>query len=192
MTGARRIATAVAGASAAGLGTYLGLVSGAVPLDLGVGRRIRPLGPLSVDVGAGPDAVMEVIAAPYLGRATHAMREKVHVLERGSDMVLAAHRTPIRGGLRAVTVETVRFTGVERVEFRLVRGPVPHVVETFLLSPHGGGTRLEYSGEMGTDLWRAGQVWARVVATHWERAVADTLAAVKLEAERTAGGSGPG
>jgi hypothetical protein len=33
-------------------------------------------------------------------------------------------------------VETVRFTPPERVDFRLVRGPVPHVVETFLLATY--------------------------------------------------------
>jgi hypothetical protein len=31
-------------------------------------------------------------------------------------------------------VETVRFTRPERVDFRLVRGPVPLVVEAFVIS----------------------------------------------------------
>jgi len=41
-------------------------------------------------------------------------------------------------------VETVRFTRPGRVDFRLVRGPVPHVVEAFVLTeqPDGAGTRL--------------------------------------------------
>jgi hypothetical protein len=60
------------------------------------------------------------------------LADKVRVLERGSDLVLAAHLTPLGGrlGLVAQTVETVRFTRPERVDFRLVRGPVPHVVAT--------------------------------------------------------------
>jgi hypothetical protein len=58
-----------------------------------------------------------------------------------------------------VTVETVRFTRPERVDFRLVRGPVPHVVESFMLSEHDAGTRLVYEGELGTDLWALGQRW---------------------------------
>ena len=36
------------------------------------------------------------------------------MLERGSDMVLAAHRTPVSRRLVATTMETVRFTRPER------------------------------------------------------------------------------
>lgn len=56
------------------------------------------LGPQPVDIAAPREAVFDVIAQPYLGRTTRAMREKVRVLERGSDMVLAAHFTPVAGG----------------------------------------------------------------------------------------------
>ncbi|MET9969499.1 SRPBCC family protein [Streptomyces sp. NPDC006356] len=179
------VATAVAGAGAAA--GYLGLVTGALPLDVGVGRRRRPLGPQTVDIAAPRELVFDVIAQPYLGRATRAMREKVQVLERGSDMVLAAHRTPVAGGrLTATTVETVRFTRPERIDFRLVRGPVPAVAESFTLTEHGPGTRLVYEGELATDLWRAGQWWGGLVAPRWETTVAASLAAVRQEAERRA------
>jgi hypothetical protein len=85
-------------------------------------------------------------------------------------------------------VETVRFTRPERVDFRLVRGPVPHVVEAFVLSERadGAATRLAYDGEIGADLWGAGQRWCALVARRWEQAVAASLAAVKAEAERRA------
>ncbi|MBB6415444.1 SRPBCC family protein [Streptomyces massasporeus] len=176
--------------AAAGCGAvtgYLGLVSGALPVDVGVGRRTRRLGPRTVDIRAPRDVVFELIAQPYLGRTTRAMREKVRVLERGSDMVLAAHFTPVAGGrLTATTVETVRFTPPERVDFRLVRGPVPHVAEAFLLTEQAGGTRLVYEGELGTDLWRAGTWWGTKVADRWEATVAASLAAIKKEAERKA------
>ncbi|MCH0543443.1 SRPBCC family protein [Streptomyces sp. MUM 203J] len=166
---------------------YWGLVTGALPLDLGVGRRTRPLGRQTVEIAAGREVVFDVVAQPYLGRATTAMREKVVVLERGSDLVLAAHRTPVVGGrLTATTVETVKFTRPERVDFRLVRGPVPAVTETFTLTEQGSGTRLVYEGEMGTDLWRAGQWWGDLVAPRWEETVAASLAAVRHEAERRA------
>lgn len=128
--------TAVGGVA---VGAYLGLVTAAVPVDLGVGRRTRPLGPLLVDVRAPREVVFDLLAEPYLGRATHALREKVTVLERGSDLVLAAHRTPVGGRLVATTVETVRFTCQERVDFRPVRGPVPHVVEQ--VSAHRAAVR---------------------------------------------------
>ena len=181
----RLAAAAVAGGGA--MAGYLGLVSGALPVDLGVGRRTRRLGPRTVDIQAPRNAVFEVVAQPYLGRTTRAMREKVRVLERGSDMVLAAHFTPLAGGrLTATTVETVRFTPPGRIDFRLVRGPVPHVVETFLLTEQADGTRLVYEGELGTDLWRAGTWWGTKVADRWETTVAASLVAVKEEAERRA------
>jgi hypothetical protein len=172
------------GAAAAAVGAYLGLVTGAVPLDLGLGRRIRRLGPLTVDIEAPREVVFEVIAAPYAERAPQALREKVEVLERGGDMVLAAHRTPIRGRQVATTVETVRFTRPERVDFRLVRGPVPHVVEQFVLRDSAAGTTLAYDGELGTDLWRLGRWWGDAVAAKWERVVAASLETIKSEAER--------
>jgi len=171
--------------SLAGCG-YLGLVTGTVPIDIGVGRRIRPLGPQIVKMAAPQELVFDLIAQPYLGRPTRSIAEKIRVLERGVDMVLAAHRTPIRGRLVATTVETVRFSRPDRVDFRLVRGPVPHVIETFELSSHDGGTRLIYHGELGTDLWAAGQRWGDLVAARWESVVADSLASIKTEAERQA------
>ena len=126
----RVLAASALGAGATAVG-YVGLVTGACPLDLGIGRRVRPLGPQLVEVAAPREVVFDVIAEPYLGRAPRALAGKLQVLERGSDMVLAAHFTPLGGrlGLVAQTVETVRFTRPERVDFRLVRGPVPYVVE---------------------------------------------------------------
>jgi hypothetical protein len=165
-------------------------VTGACPIDLRIGRRVRPLGPQLVDIAAPREVVFDVIAQPYQGRASRALADKLRVLERGSDMVLAAHFTPLGGrlGLVAQTVETVRFTRPERVDFRLVRGPVPHVVEAFVLTEQAGGasTRLAYHGEIGTDLWRMGQRWCALVARRWEQTVAASLAAVKAEAERRA------
>lgn len=190
MTGAARLARIAAWTAGVGgslAGAYLGLVTGALPVDLGVGRRVRPLGPQTVDIAAPPEVVFDVVAQPYLGRAPRAMREKLNVLERGSDLVLAEHFTPVAGGrLTAVTVETVRFTRPERIDFRLIRGPVPQVTESFVLSAHEWGTRLVYEGELGTDLWWAGAWWGRMVAARWEATVAGSLAAVQEEAERRA------
>jgi hypothetical protein len=170
-----------AGTATAG---YLGLVTAAVPVDLGVGRRHLPLGPLRVDIAAPRELVFDILATPYLGRQTRAMADKIRILEAGTDMVLAAHRTPIRGRLQATTVETVRFTRPDRVDFRLVRGPVPEVTETFLLTDHDKATRLQYHGRLGTDLWAAGEWWGRLVTGRWQQVVAATFTAVKAEAER--------
>ncbi len=57
---------AAAGTAAAMGGGYLGLVTGAVPLDLGLGRRIRPLGPFGIDIAAPPEIVFDVLSEPYL------------------------------------------------------------------------------------------------------------------------------
>jgi hypothetical protein len=174
----------VIGGGTAGAVAYLGLVTGAIPVDLGVGRRTRRLGPLNVTIDAPREIVFAVIRAPYAERVPRALREKVRVLEHGTDMVLAAHYTPLAGRLRATTVETVRFQPPERVDFRLVRGPVPHVTESFVLAEVEGRTTLSYQGELGTDLWALGSRWGDAVARRWESAVQSSFAAVKAEAER--------
>ncbi|QNE21361.1 SRPBCC family protein [Kribbella qitaiheensis] len=186
MSSLRRVLLATTGAGVAGAATYLGLVTGAAPLDLGIGRRTRPLGPLRIEIAAPPETVFDAITAPYGERVPRALQEKVQVLDRGEDMVLAAHYTPIRGRLRATTVETVRFDRPGRVDFRLVRGPVPQVQETFDLDAVDGGTTLTYTGELGTDLWGLGQAWGNLVATKWIATVQASLDTIKTESERRA------
>jgi uncharacterized protein YndB with AHSA1/START domain len=172
--------------AAAGAGGYALLARGALTLDLGVGRRVRPLGPIERTIAAPPETVFDVIAAPYLERTPRAMQDKLEVWERGSDMALAAHFTTT-GRLTTTTVETVRFERPHRISFRLLRGPVPHVTETYELRAAPTGTAFIYSGELGTDLWRLGSWWGDRVATPWERAVAASIESIAAEAERRAG-----
>src|SRR5688572_716857 len=182
MTLARR--AAVAGsllAAGAALVARAGLT-----LDIGIGRRLRPLGPIALDIAAPPELVFDVIAAPYLGRTPRALQRKLRVLERGADLVLAAHFTPVAPGLTVTTVETVRFERPHRISFRLVKGPVPHVLERYELRASETGTAFEYSGELGTDLWALGVLWAGIVAPSWEQTVAGSLESVRVEAERRA------
>src|SRR5215213_504320 len=153
-------------------------------LDIGIGRRIRPLGPIALDIAAPPEVVFDVVAAPYLGRTPRALRAKLDVIERGADLVLAAHFTRIAPGLTVTTVETVRFEPPHRISFRLVKGPVPHVLERYELEPSNGGTSFVYTGELGADLWRLGAWWGGIVGPSWERTVAASLAAIQAEAER--------
>src|SRR5918992_846434 len=157
-------------------------------LDIGVGRRLRPLGPIALEIAAPPEVVFDVIAAPYLGRTPRALRSKLEVLERGTDLVLAAHFTPVAPGLKVTTVETVRFERPHRISFRLVKGPVPHVIERYELRPSETGTAFEYRGELGTDLWALGALWGAVVAPSWEQTVATSLDGIRTEAERRAHG----
>jgi len=183
----KRLASSVAAVGVAAAGGYVGLVTGRLSLDLGFGRRTRSLGPLSVEIAAPRTVVYDVAAAPYAVRRPRAMREKVDVLERGDGMVLAAHRTPVGGGLIAVTVETVTFEPPARMGFRLVRGPVPFVAETFDLEETSTGTRLTYTGEMGTDLGALGERWGDLVERSWVSAVRQSFSTIKAEAERRAG-----
>ena len=173
------------GVALGGRGAYRLLASGAATIDLGVGRRTRRLGPLRWRIGAGREVVFDVIADPYLGTTPRALQDKLEVWERGSDMVLAAHFTELKCGV-TTTVETVRFTRPERVDFRVLRGPVPHVVESFVLAESGEATELTWEGELGTDLWALGVWWGGRVARSWEKAVRSSLDAIAAEAERRA------
>lgn len=178
-------ARALVGVTVFGIALWALGVRGALTIDLGVGRRYRRLGPLRFRITAPRDVVFDVISSPYLGRTPRALRTKLEVLERGHGFVLAAHYTRVYG-LTATTVETVRFERPEAVHFRLVRGPVPHVVEQFALHETPDGTELEYSGELGTDLWALGRLWGAAVARTWEATVQSSLEGVKDEAERRA------
>jgi hypothetical protein len=182
------VATGCALAGAAATGAYIGVVTGRLTLDLGIGRRTRPLGPIHLEIAAPRETVFAVAAAPYADRQPRALREKVEILERAGQMVLAAHRTPVGSGLTAVTVETVTLDPPNRMGFRLLRGPVPQVVETFAFDETADGTRFTYSGGLGTDLWRLGQAWGDLVARNWVHAVRDSMAAIKTESERRAQG----
>jgi len=179
----RGLRTLVYAAVAGGVGYRL-LARGQLTLDTGIGRTARPLGPITVAMAAPRETVFDVIAAPYLGRTPRALADEIEVIERGSDMVLAAHRTPVGAGIVTTTIETVRFDRPATIDFRLVRGPVPHVVERFTLHPDQGATRLEYTGELGTDFWAIGRWWADQVATKWEATVQASLDRIKTEAER--------
>jgi hypothetical protein len=169
----------------AGVAVYVAVVRGALTLDLGVGRSVRSLGPLSWSIAAPRELVFEVISAPYLGKMPRALERKLRVLERSDDMVLAEHYTPV-GPFVTMTLETVRFEPPDSVHFRLTRGPVPYVVEMFALRETDGRTELEYRGELGTDLWAVGRLWGAAVARTWEATVRGSLETIKEEAERRA------
>ena len=132
MRGFGLAAGAVSGGVALGL-----LARGDLTLDTGLGRTVRALGPVTFLIDASREIVFDVIAMPYLGRTPRALAEEISVLERGGDMVLAAHRT-----------------------------------------------RVEYTGELGTDFWAAGRCWGMLVARKWEATVRASLERIRVEAER--------
>ena len=157
-------------------------------VDAGRGRRVRPLGPRVVRIEAPRETVFDVIAVPYLSaNPPRELREKIEVLERGTDMVVAAHRTKV-GRVTVTTVESVAFARPDEIRFRLLRGPVPYVAEQFELreAARGAATELAYTGELGTRLGWLGARWGDLVAHYWERAVDAALASVKRSAEAAA------
>lgn len=174
----------MAARAAEGGGVGVLVARGALTVDLGWGRRTRRLGPIELRIAASPEVVFDVIEGPYR-RTPRAMADKLRVWERGEDMVLAEHLMKI-GPLTASTLEVVRFERPERISFRLVRGPVPHVVESYELREVDGGTSFVYSGELGTDFWALGALVATWTAPLWEQAVSDSLDRVVREAERRA------
>jgi hypothetical protein len=114
------------------------------------------------------------------------MEGKLRVLDRGDDFALAAHFTQATRRLTVKTVELVRFSRPHQITFRLLRGPVAEGFETFSLHPVDGRTDFEYSGHLSADLWGLGTWWLGVVAPRWERSVSETLASIRIEAERRA------
>ena len=107
----RRRAVATAGGTALLAAGGLLVTRAGLTLDIGLGRRVRPLGPIRLQIAAPPEIVFDVIAGPYLHKTPRAMRAKLEVIERGTDLVLAAHHTPLAPGLTVTTVETVHFSG---------------------------------------------------------------------------------
>jgi len=162
-------------------GAFLLLAMGRLHLDLGWGRSLHELGPITIRIAAPRELVFEIIAAPYLGRTPR--DSGIEVLARGDDLAVAAHHTKVHF-YTARTVEVVTFEAPTRVGFRHLTGPVPHAVEEFALEEVDGGTELRYSGELGIDFFFLGRVAGRHwVKPQWERTVREHLEDLKQRAE---------
>lgn len=159
---------------------------GRIHVDLGWGRSLHPLGPFTVKIDAPRDLVFEQISSPYLGRTPAALRGKLKVLEKGPNRVVAEHRTKLPV-MDAITVEEVRFDPPGRISFRLLKGPVPHVSEEFLLEETDSGMALTYRGDLGADFWILGRIYGgSIVRPSWESAVAHSMEEIKKGAEKRA------
>jgi len=169
------------GTVVAGVATLVALMArGRLTLDTGWGRTVTPLRPRTVRIAAAREQVFDFLATPA------SLRGHLQVWERGDDLVVASHFSRV-AGYTAETVEAVRFERPSRISFRHLRGPVPHVVESFELFEEADGTRLEYRGEIGLDFWFAGRAAAKwwVVPT-WDRVVGESLDASKAGVEELA------
>ena len=165
-------------------GLFLLLAMGRLSLDLGWGRSIHPLGPITMRIEAPREMVLEMITAPYVGRTPS--RSGIEVMARSERLVVASHRTKVHF-YEARTVEVIEIEPPNRVGFRHLHGPVPHAVERFELAEEGGGTGIEYGGELGIDFFVLGRLAARHwVRPQWERVVREHLEDLKRRAEERA------
>jgi hypothetical protein len=162
-------------------GAFLLLAMGRLHLDLGWGRSIHPLGPITIAIDAPRELVFEVVAAPYLERA----REPgIDVLARDGRLAVAVHDTKVPF-YTARTLEMIELDPPTRVGFRHLTGPVPHAVEEFILTGRGERCELLYTGEIGIDFFVLGRTAARHwVRPQWERTVRSHLEDVKERAEQ--------
>lgn len=160
---------------------FLLLAMGRLYLDLGWGRSLHELGPITLRIAAPRELVYEIISAPYLGRTPSG--SSVDVIARDGVLVLAAHHTKVHFYM-ARTVEAVEFDSPHRVGFRHLTGPVPHAIEQFVLEEVDGGTELSYEGQIGIDFFVFGRIAGRRwVVPQWERAVREHLEDLEQRAE---------
>ena len=165
-------------------GSFLLLAMGRLSLDLGWGRSVHPLGPITIRIQAPRELVFEILEAPYTGRGPGG--SGIDVLARGDSLVVAAHHTKVHF-YTARTVEAVEFERPTRIGFKHLTGPVPHAVEEFALDDTGVETELRYSGELGIDFFVLGRIAGRSwVKPQWERTVREHLEEVKTRAEQRA------
>jgi hypothetical protein len=166
------------------VGSFLLLAMGRLYLDLGWGRSLHELGPITVPIAAPRELVFEVITAPYVGRAPGG--SGIEVMARADSLVVATHHTPVHF-YTARTVEVVELEPPSSVRFKHLTGPVPHAVEEFTFTDVGGDMELRYAGEIGIDFFVLGRIAARYwVRPQWERAVREHLVDVKRRAEQRA------
>ena len=165
------------------VGAFLMLAMGRLHLDLGWGRSVHQLGPITIGIEAPRKLVFEIVAAPYLGRASGS---DIDLLAGDERLAVAAHHTKVHF-YTARTVEVIELDPPGRVGFRHITGPVPHAVEEFTLSDLDGETELRYEGEIGIDFFVLGRLAGRHwVRPQWERGVRRHLDSVKRGAEERA------
>jgi hypothetical protein len=175
------LAALIATSSAA---LFLALAMGRLHADLGFGRSLHQLGPITATIRAPRELVFEIIAAPYLGR--NSAVSEIEVLARSENLVVARHHTRVHF-YTAQTTEAVDFTPPTRVGFRHLTGPVPLALEEFILEKTELGTKLRYSGEIGIDFFALGRLAGRFwVRPQWERVVSAHIEDVKERAEARA------
>jgi hypothetical protein len=176
-----------AGVGAAIAGGYVGVVTGALAIDLGVGRRTRALGTQTVKIGAPRGRRSSTSSPPGTWRASRGtLRRRFGCWSAAPTWCWPpiAHRCvdrwwPPRSKPSGSPGRSGWTSGWSAARCRTSSSGST-------LTATNTGTTLDYRGELGTDLWRIGQRWGDLVADQWERAVATSLEVIKAEAERRA------
>jgi hypothetical protein len=124
-----------------------------------------------------------VISGPYLGKTPRALGDKLEVLERGSDLVLA-HFTDVGWGLTAPPWRPFASSAPSgsRSAWSVGRCRTCSRRSSFAMSATGPTSSTAAS----SDLWALGKWWGARVARRWEETVAASVQAVRVEAERRA------
>lgn len=162
-------------------GAFLLLAMGRLHLNLGWGRSLHRLGPITIRIAAPLELVFEIISSPYLGRTPRGAG--IEVLAKSDALVVAAHHTKVHF-YTARTVEAIKFEPPTRVGFLHLTGPVPYAVEEFALEGVDGATELRYRGEVAVDFFVLGRIAGRHwVRPQWERIVRKHLDDLKERAE---------
>lgn len=160
-------------------------MQGRIPFDIGVGRTVVRLSPRTVLVRARRPMLFEMLRSAGQARGVR-HRDRVEVLERSGDLIVARLRTDTGRGVTS-SVEAARFFPGERVTYRHLLGPFPYALEEFVLREVPGGTELEHRGEFAVDLWWLGRLAARLyIKRAYERLVDEHMAAIKEAAEARA------
>jgi hypothetical protein len=163
---------------------FLLLAMGRLHLDLGWGRSLHELGPISVRIEAPRELVFGILGAPYLGRASGG--SEIELIARDGSLAVAAHYTRVHF-YTARTVEVIELDVPGRIGFRHLTGPVPHAVEWFELTRANGATELHYGGELGIDFsWLGRIAGRRWVRPQWESTVRAHMEDVRHRAEQRA------
>ncbi len=109
------------------------------------------------------------------------------LLEHDGNRQLVTYRVPV-GRWAFELLEEVRLTPPERIEYRVVRGPLSRVTETLeFVTRDPASTLVSYTGSVGDDRPVVGPMLARLVAVSaYDRFMRRSLAALKSAAERRA------
>lgn len=145
--------------------------------------RAAALRDRSITIEAPRPLVFEMAAAVG-GMLPGAPRHESQLVSRDDDTMIVRYRVPA-GPWTLELLEEVRLAAPDAIHFRVLQGPLAHVIETLefvALTPRR--TVVRYSGEVADDRPVIGSLLARYVAVpSYDRFMRRSLGALKVAAE---------